>query len=128
MIEIGVKGRAETIVTKENTAAAMGSGTLDVFATPAMIALMEKTAAESVQPLLEEGQTTVGTAVDIRHTAATPLGMQVTCNSLLVSAEGRMLVFEVIAEDEAGEIGRGRHERFIITADRFMEKTNNRGK
>jgi len=81
-----------------------------------------------VQPLLEEGQTTVGTAVDIRHTAATPLGMQVTCNSLLVSAEGRMLVFEVIAEDEAGEIGRGRHERFIITADRFMEKTNNRGK
>ena len=126
MIESGIKGRLTLTVTPENTARAMGSGTLDVFATPAMIALMERTAAESVQPLLPEGDCTVGIEISVRHTAASPLGAEITCDSFLVTVDGRRLVFEVIARDNTGEIGRGRHERFIVHSDRFMEKASQR--
>ena len=126
MLENGIKGVGQVVVSDANTARTMGSGTLDVFATPAMIALMERTASESVQPLLEDGMCSVGTLIDVQHTAATPLGMTVTCNTLLVSVDGRKLVFEVIASDESGEIGRGRHERFIVNAERFMQKTTQR--
>ncbi len=118
----GVRGREEWIVRPEDTAARFGSGLVEVFATPAMIALMEKTCMHSVLPFLPEGFGTVGTQVDITHSRATPVGMKVICDTLLVEADRRRLVFEVQAADERGEIGRGRHERFLINIASFMAK------
>ncbi len=126
MLNTGIKGKQSVTVTGENTAKAMGSGTLDVFATPAMLALMEKTAQESIAPYLEEGQASVGTKADITHDAATPPGMQVTCESELVEIDGRRLVFRVEAYDEAGRIGGGSHERFLIMSEKFQEKADSR--
>lgn len=124
MLKIGITGREETIVTANNTAEAMGSGTLPVFATPAMIALMEKTAYKSVAAFLEEGCGSVGTLLSVKHTAATPLGMNVTCESILTEIDGRRLVFSVKAYDENGPIGEGIHERFIVQNEKFLKKTN----
>lgn len=100
----------------------MGSGTLDVFATPAMIALMEQTAWKSVESELEEGTGTVGTYLEVSHDAPTPTGMEVTCESVLTAVNGRELTFEVKAYDERGMVGKGIHKRFIIKEERFMEK------
>ena len=122
MLTIGIKGREEVMVTEENTAKAMGSGTLDVFATPAMTALMEKTAWKSVAPFLEDGDGTVGTLLQITHDAPTPLGMKVFCESELLEIDGRRLVFHVAAFDAKGKIGEGRHERFVINNERFAAK------
>ena len=97
MLEAGIKGRQEVMVTDENSAAAVGSGLLPVFATPAMVALMEKTAWMSVAPYLNDGEGTVGTKLEIAHNAATPVGMQVWCESELVEVDGRRLVFKVEA-------------------------------
>lgn len=124
MLETGIKGRKEIIVTQEKTAKAMGSGTLDVFATPAMIALMENTAYESVAGELEEGSGTVGTALNVRHVAATPVGMKVICETELVKADGRALTFSVKAFDEKGLIGEGEHERFIVFNEKFQAKAD----
>ena len=99
----------------------MGSGALKVFATPSMVALMEKAAGESVQPFLEEGQGTVGTLMNVKHLAATPLGDTVVAETELKEVDGRRLVFSVKATDSAGVIGEGVHERFIIGNERFME-------
>ncbi len=121
-IPAGISGREEQKVTKELTAAHYGSGLVEVFATPAMVALMEKTCLLSVAPHLPEGHGTVGTAVHISHERATPVGMRVWCESKLVEIERRRLVFEVVAHDERGIIGRGRHERFIINSESFMAK------
>lgn len=123
-MEAGIKGRKEALVTEENSAQAMGSGLLPVYATPAMVALMEGAASESVAPYLEEGTTTVGTALNIKHISATPTGMRVYCESTLTEVDGRRLVFSVSAYDECGEIGSGTHERFIIKSEKFMAKTN----
>ena len=120
----GIKNEISLFVTQERSAAAMGSGTLEVFATPAMVALMEQTAAESVESLLEAGNTTVGTMIQVNHLAATPMGMKVTCNSELVAVEGRKLTFKLEAFDEVGLIGTANHERFVVGADRFLEKVN----
>ena len=122
MLTIGIKGREEVMVTEENTAKAMGSGTLDVFATPAMTALMEMTAWKSVAPFLEDGDGTVGTLLQITHDAPTPLGMQDICESALLEIDGRRLVFHVAAFDAKGKIGEGRHERFVINNERFAAK------
>jgi fluoroacetyl-CoA thioesterase len=122
MLTIGIKGREEVMVTEENTAKAMGSGTLDVFATPAMTALMEMTAWKSVAPFLEDGDGTVGTLLQITHDAPTPLGMKVFCESELLEIDGRRLVFHVAAFDEKGKIGEGRHERFVINNEKFAAK------
>ena len=122
MLETGIQGRAEVVVSEQNTAASMGSGNLDVFATPYMIALMEEASQRSVAPFLEEGQSTVGTRLCVSHDAATPLGMKVWAESLLTEIDGRRLVFEVRAFDECGPIGQGTHERFIIRQQRFLEK------
>ena len=100
----------------------MGSGTLDVLATPAMIALMEQTAWKSIVPYLDSNQSSVGTRLDITHDAPTPLGMTVTCESELVKIDGRRLVFTVTASDDKGIIGKGIHERFLIQEDTFQEK------
>ena len=99
MLETGIKGTRTVTVNEDNTAKAMGSGTLDVFATPALIALMEETCWRSVANELEEGCGTVGTLLEIKHTAPTPVGMKVTCESTLTEVDGRRLVFEVIARD-----------------------------
>lgn len=122
MLQLGIKGRQEVMVTEDNSAAALGSGLLDVFATPAMIALMEKTSFMSVAPYMNDGEGTVGTALNIKHTAATPLGMRVYCESELVEVDGRRLVFHVEAFDESGKIGEGEHERFVINNEKFMMK------
>lgn len=122
MVEIGIKGRLEQAVTPEMSAARVGSGLVDVFATPMMIALVEKTCNESVLPCLEEGQGTVGTLVNVSHTAATPMGMRVWCESELVEVDRRRLVFKVKAFDECGIIGEGIHERFIIDTVKFEAK------
>lgn len=126
MLETGIKGHQQVEVSDRNSALAMGSGTLKVFATPAMIALMEETAWKSVAPHLEEGSGTVGTALNIQHTAATPLGMTVTCESELVQVEGRKLTFHVVAKDEAGIIGEGEHQRFIVENAKFQEKADSK--
>lgn len=111
-------------VAPEQSAKNVGSGLVDVFATPAMVALMEKTASSSVLPYLEEGQGTVGISLNITHDAATPVGMKVWCESELIKVEGRKLTFKVEAFDEKERIGGGTHERFIITTEKFQAKAN----
>lgn len=124
MLKVGIKGEQELVVSEENAAKTVGSGTLDVLATPAMIALMEKTAWMSVQPELEEGCGSVGTKLDVTHDAPTPFGMKVRCESELIKVDGRRLVFRVEAFDECGRIGSGIHERFVIKNQKFQSKAN----
>lgn len=124
MLEVGIKGKKEIVVTKEKTAKSMCSGALDVYATPSMIALMEYTAFDSVASELDEGCGTVGTGLNIKHVAATPVGMKVTCESELIKIDGRALTFEVKAYDEKGLIGHGEHERFIVFEDKFQAKAD----
>lgn len=122
MIQKGIIGHHEQTVTPEMSAARVGSGLVDVFATPMLVALVEQTCYESVLPHLDEGQGTVGTLVNISHSSATPIGRRVWCESELTDIDRRRLVFHVKAYDEAGPIGEGTHERFIIDTARFMEK------
>lgn len=124
MIEIGIKGRQQTTVTQANIATNVGSGMVEVFATPMMIALIEKAASHSVQPFLEAGQTTVGTFVNVSHSAATPLGMKVHAETEVVEVDRRRIVFKVAAYDERGLIGEGTHERFIIDIEKFLAKAS----
>ena len=126
MLKTGIKGHQELVVTQELTAKNMGSGVMDVFATPAMLALMEKTAFTSVAEYLNEGCGSVVTKVDIEHVASSPVGMKITCDSELIEIEGRKLVFKVEAYDEKGLIGKGTHERFIVENKKFQEKTDNK--
>ena len=122
MIETGIKGHKEQIVTPEMSAARVGSGLVDVFATPMLVALVEQTCYESVLPHLDEGQGTVGTLVNVSHLSATPIGKRVWCDSELTEVDRRRLVFNVKAYDEAGLIGEGTHERFVIDTAKFMDK------
>lgn len=124
MLQKGIKGRHEEVVTHELTAARVGSGLVEVYATPMMIALMEKTCATAVEPFLAEGDGTVGTLVNVTHSAATPVGMKVWCECELVDMDRRRLVFEVTAYDERGVIGQGTHERFIINKEKFQSKVD----
>ncbi len=124
MLEVGIKGREELVVTKELTAKSMGSGIMDVFATPAMLALMEKTAYSSVMPYLNEGCGSVGTKAEIEHVSPSPVGMKIVCESELVGIEGRKLIFKVDAFDDKGRIGGGTHERVIVECERFQQKTD----
>lgn len=127
MIEVGIKGKKSVVVSEEMTAERMGSGLVRVYATPMMVALMEETCSESVAVVLGEGECTVGTRLEINHTAATAVGMEVWCESELVEVDGRRLRFDVRAYDEGGEIGNGVHERFVVDKKRFEEKANMRG-
>ena len=122
MLQPGIKGHKEQVVIPEMSAARVGSGLVDVFATPMLVALMEQTCYESVLPHLDQGQGTVGTLVSISHTSATPIGRRVWCDSELIEVDRRRLVFSVKACDEAGPIGEGTHERFVIDTARFMAK------
>lgn len=123
-LTVGLKGRAEAIVTEQNTAAAVGSGSLSVFATPMMCALMEQASVAALEGHLEEGQGSVGTHIDISHDAATPVGMAVWAEAELTKVEGRALTFSVAAFDGAGLIGQGVHTRFLIWNEKFMAKAN----
>ena len=124
MLTVGITKTLQEYVTEEKTAKVVGSGSLMVYATPAMITLMEKTSAMLVEPFLADGEGTVGISVNIKHISATPVSMNVTCNSELVEIDKKRLAFKVEAFDEKGKIGEGTHERFIINNDRFMEKVN----
>ncbi len=127
MLQTGIKGHKEQTVTPEMSAARVGSGLVDVFATPMLVALVEQTCYESVLPYLDEGQGTVGTLVNVSHSAATPIGMRVWCDSELTEVDRRRLVFKVRAYDERGEIGEGVHERFVVDTERFMENVKAKG-
>ena len=118
----GVTGEATTVVVHENTAARVGAGGVEVFATPMMIALMEQAAWQSVANDLEPGYVTVGTLVNVRHLAATPPGQRVRATAELIEIDSRRLVFKVEAYDEKQKIGEGQHERFIVNLERFMKK------
>lgn len=121
-METGLFYASTTTVVHENTALAIGSGSLEVFATPAMTALMENAAMNAVAASLPDGSTTVGTRLEIVHTRATGLGEVVTAEARLVEADGRRLVFEVEARDSIGTIGRGTHERFVVDREKFIKK------
>lgn len=126
-IQLGTIGRSEAVVARENTAIAAGSGTLAVFGTPYMLALMENAASVSVTPCLEEGQTTVGTYLNVEHLSATPVGMRVWAESEVIAVDGRSITFLVKAYDQAGVIGSGEHRRVIVDAERFLEKCRRKG-
>ncbi|MDB5082668.1 MAG: Thioesterase superfamily [Chloroflexi bacterium] len=126
-LQPGITGEATTQVTAEMTANRIASGVVEVYATPMMIALMEKAAAEAVQPHLAAGQSTVGTLVNITHIAATPVGQTVKAKAELLEVDGRRLIFAVTAYDEMERIGEGRHERFIIDDDRFLNRVARKG-
>ena len=123
MIIIGTKCQLEATVTQELTAAHVGSGALPVFGTPFMSALMENAAMTVLQSFLDEGQGSVGTHLDISHDSATPIGMKVWAEAEVTAVDGKALTFSVTAYDEAGVIGKGTHNRFIITVDRFLAKS-----
>jgi predicted thioesterase len=118
----GKTAAATATVTGQNTAKAVGSGSLDVFATPMMVALMERAACECLAGALEPGQASVGTSVDIEHTAASPLGMEITATATVAVIDGRKIEFAVAARDAKGEIGRGKHTRVVVDGERFMAK------
>lgn len=124
MLEAGITNEIEVTVTEDITAKALGSGDLDIFATPAMIALMEQTACDSVADKLEEGTCTVGTSVNVLHVSPSPVGMMVRCESKLVKVDGKTLKFSLKVFDELGLIGAGEHERFIVNMEKFQAKAD----
>lgn len=126
MVEIGIIGRQETTVTSANVATNVGSGKVKVFATPMMISLVEKAACLSIEPFLEEGQSSVGTHIDISHCAATPMGMQVWAETEVIGIDRRRITFSVKAYDERGLIGEGTHERFVIDIEKFLSKAESK--
>jgi predicted thioesterase len=121
-LETGIKGYGEQVVENKDTAKAYGSGLVEVYATPAMIGLMENTAHISIGNLLPQGCISVGTLVNIEHLRATPLGEKVWCETVLESVNGRKLAFSVAAFDSKGMIGKGTHERFVVDVEKFMAK------
>ena len=121
-MEIGLKHESTTVVSAANTAATLGSGDMDVFATPAMVALMENAAMLAVKDHLPEGSATVGTQINTSHLKASPLGATITASAELTEVDGRRLTFAVKAWDEKGIIGEGSHTRFVVDRERFLSK------
>lgn len=121
-MEIGLKHESTTVVSAANTAVALGSGDMDVFATPAMVALMENAAMLAVKDHLPEGSATVGTQINTSHLKASPLGATITASAELTAVDGRRLTFAVKAWDEKGIIGEGSHTRFVVDRERFLSK------
>ena len=121
-ITVGMKGEVATLAEREDTAKEVGSGSLLVYATPCMVALMEGAACEAIQEALPDSQTTVGTELNIQHISATPVGLEVRAEAEVIAVEGKVITFSVKAFDEAGEIGKGTHKRVIVNTQKFLEK------
>ena len=119
----GTVGVASTLVEPEDTALSVGSGSLRVYATPAMAALMEGAACEALADFLPDGKTSVGTELNICHISATPVGLEVTAEATITAVEGNTVTFSLVAKDEAGKIGEGTHKRVIVGEQKFLEKT-----
>lgn len=126
MIKVGITGETKDVVNESNIAKTLRSGELKVYATPAMVALMEEAAYKSIQDELEEGKGSVGILMNIKHLASTPIGMEVIAKSELIEIDRKRMVFKVEAFDERGKIGEGIHERFIIDNEEFQNKTDNK--
>ena len=122
-IEVGMKGTASTTAEREDTALEVGSGSLLVYATPCMVALMEGAACEAIASGLEDAESSVGIELNIQHTAATPVGLEVRAEAEVTAVEGKIVTFDIRAFDEAGQIGSGTHKRAVINAQRFLDKT-----
>ena len=125
-ITVGMKALVEADVEREDTALEVGSGSLLVYASPCMVALMEGAACEAIAEAIPENQTTVGIALNIEHLSATPVGMEVRAEAEVIAVEGKVITFEIRAFDEAGEIGKGTHKRCIVNSQKFLEKTYNK--
>ena len=122
-MKIGQKNQLKIVVSKNDTASSVGSGVLEVLATPRMIALMEECSYKLIAPYLEEGSSSVGTLINAKHISATPVGMEVTVESEITEIDGRRVCFLVKAYDECGPIGEATHERFIVFSEKFTQKT-----
>ena len=122
-ITIGMTGTATTLAERADTALEVGSGSLLVYATPCMVALMEGAACNAISEALPEEKTSVGIELAIKHTSATPVGLEVTAHAEVTEVEGSIITFRVTAEDESGPIGEGTHKRAIISTQRFLDKT-----
>ena len=121
-ITVGMKGQVATLAEREDTALEVGSGSLLVYATPCMVALMEGAACEAIAPALSEDQSTVGISLDIAHLSATPVGLEVRAEAEVTAVDGKVITFSVTAYDEAGKIGEGTHKRCIVNPQRFLDK------
>ena len=123
VIEVGMKGEVSTLVEREDTAKEVGSGSLLVYATPCMVALMEGAACEAIAEALPEEKTSVGIELNISHLSATPVGLEVRAEAEVTAVEGSIITFNITAYDEAGKIGEGTHKRAVISIQRFLDKT-----
>ena len=123
-IKVGIKNRVDDVVTVNNVASAIGSGGISVYATPWMVALMEKASLTAIAPFLDKGFDSVGTKISTSHLSATPIGMKIYAEAEVIEVDRKRIVFSVKAYDERGLIGEGEHERFIIDTEKFLEKTN----
>lgn len=122
-ITVGMKGEVSTLVEREDTAAEVGSGSLLVYATPCMVALMEGAACEAIAECLGEDNTSVGMELNISHISATPVGLEVRAEAEVTAVDGKVITFAVTAFDEAGKIGEGTHKRCIVNSQKFLDKT-----
>lgn len=122
-ITVGMKGTATTLAERQDTALEVGSGSLLVYATPCMVALMEGASCDAINFALPEEKTSVGIELSIKHTSATPVGLEVTAHAEVTAVDGSIITFHVTAEDETGPIGEGTHKRAIISTQRFLDKT-----
>jgi predicted thioesterase len=122
-IEIGMKGEVSTLVERADTAQEVGSGSLLVYATPCMAALMEGAACEAIEAGLAEGETTVGIELNLKHIAATPVGMEVRAEAEVTAVDGKIITFSIKSFDEKGEIGNATHKRALVNSQRFLDKT-----
>ena len=125
-ITVGMKGVVTTTVEREDTALEVGSGSLLVYATPCMVALMEGAACEAIEEAMDESKTTVGTELNIQHISATPVGLEVRAEAEVTAVDGKVITFEIHAFDEAGEIGKGTHKRVVVPTQKFLEKAYNK--
>lgn len=125
-IDNGTTGSASVTVNETNTAAAVGSGSLKVFATPMMAALMEKAAVDALADFLEDGETSVGTLLNISHISASPIGKEIISQAEVTDVNGREISFKVSASDSTGLIGEGTHKRFVVNAEKFQSKTDSK--
>ena len=122
-ITVGMQGKTSTLVEREDTALEVGSGSLLVYATPCMVALMEGAACEAIASALDEGKTSVGIELSVKHIAATPVGMEVRAEAHVTAVEKNIITLEVTAYDERGKIGEGVHKRAVVTSQKFLDNT-----